>query len=59
MPWQMPKSMSDDEVYAVSAYILHLNGIIGVDEVIDRESLRKVRMPNWNGFKPYPATKLP
>ena len=59
MPWQMPKSMTDDEVYAVSAYILHLNGIIGVDEVIDRESLRKVRMPNWNGFKPYPATKLP
>ena len=59
MPWQMPKSLSDDEVFAVSAYILHLNGIIGADEVMDRESLPKVRMPNRNGFKPYPATKLP
>jgi len=59
MPWQMPKSMSDDEVYAVSAYILHLNGIIGPNEVMDRESLPKVRMPNRDGFKPYPAAKLP
>jgi cytochrome c len=54
MPYNEPKSLSDDEAYAVSAYILALNGIVGADEVIDAQSLPKVKMPNREGFVPFP-----
>lgn len=54
MPFTESKSLSADEVYAVSAYILSLNGIIGPDDVLDAESLHKVRMPNRDGFIPFP-----
>ena len=54
MPWDRPKSLTDDEVYAVAAYILNLNGIIGPDEVLDAQSLPKVKMPNREGFTPFP-----
>ena len=54
MPWIQPKSLTNDEVYAVSAYLLNLNGIIGADDVMDAQSLPKVRMPNRNGFIPFP-----
>ena len=54
MPFQEPKSLTSDEVYAVSAYILNLNGIVGTSDVLDAQSLPKVRMPNQNGFIPFP-----
>jgi S-disulfanyl-L-cysteine oxidoreductase SoxD len=54
MPWNQPKSLTNDEVYAVSAYLLNLNGIIGADDVMDAQSLPKVSMPNRNGFIPFP-----
>jgi S-disulfanyl-L-cysteine oxidoreductase SoxD len=54
MPWSETKSLTDSELYAVSAYILHLNGIIGADEVLDAQSLPKVKMPNRDGFIPFP-----
>jgi S-disulfanyl-L-cysteine oxidoreductase SoxD len=54
MPWNEPKSLSDSEVYAVSAYILHLNGVVGADDTLDAQSLPKVRMPNREGFIPFP-----
>jgi cytochrome c len=54
MPFQDSKSLSADEVYAVSAYILSLNGVIGPDEVLDARSLPRVRMPNRDGFIPFP-----
>jgi cytochrome c len=38
----------------VSAYILNLNGIIGANDVLDAQSLPKVRMPNRDGFIPFP-----
>ena len=57
MPYNEPKSLSDDEVYAVSAYILALNGIVGADEVIDAQSLPKVKMPNRDGFIPFPRAQ--
>jgi mono/diheme cytochrome c family protein len=50
MPFTQPFSLSDDDVYAVTAYLLYLNGIIEEDEVIDAESLPKVVMPNREGF---------
>jgi S-disulfanyl-L-cysteine oxidoreductase SoxD len=52
MPWTAPKSLSDNEVYAVTAYILRLNGIIGDNDVIDAETLPHVKMPNRDGFIP-------
>jgi hypothetical protein len=54
MPFQESKSLTSDEVYAVSAYILNLNGIVGSNEVIDAQTLPKVRMPNRDGFIPFP-----
>jgi S-disulfanyl-L-cysteine oxidoreductase SoxD len=50
MPLNAPKSLSDDEVYAVSAYILQLNGIIGEAEGMDAQTLPQVQMPNRDGF---------
>jgi S-disulfanyl-L-cysteine oxidoreductase SoxD len=54
MPWNQPKSLTDEEVYAVTAYLLNLNGIIGRDDVIDAQWLPKVKMPNRDGFIPFP-----
>jgi cytochrome c len=54
MPFQATKSLSADEIYAVSAYILSLNGIVGPDDVLDAQSLPRVRMPNRDGFVPFP-----
>jgi hypothetical protein len=54
MPFQEPKSLTADEVYAVSAYILNLNGITGSNDEINAQSLPKVRMPNRDGFIPFP-----
>src|SRR5215468_3372432 len=52
MPYQAPGSLSDDDTYAVVAYILSLNGILPADGKLDRDSLPKVRMPNRDGFVP-------
>ena len=54
MPFPASQSLSADEVYAVSAYILYLNGIIGANDVLDAQSLPGVRMPNRDGFIPFP-----
>ena len=50
MPWPQPKSLSSDEVYALTAYILALNKIIGESDVMNAETLPKVKMPNRDGF---------
>jgi S-disulfanyl-L-cysteine oxidoreductase SoxD len=50
MPLNNPMSLTADEVYAVSAYLLHLNGIVADDERLDARTLAKVRMPNRDGF---------
>src|SRR5258706_5619968 len=50
MPITNPLSLSDDEVYAVSAYVLFLNGIVGEDAVMDAQTLPQVKMPNRDGF---------
>ena len=52
MPFNAPQSLSPDQVYAVTAYILHLNGIVPEDATLDAASLPKVSMPNKDGFKP-------
>ena len=54
MPWDRPKSLTDEEVYAVAAYVLYLNGVIKQDDVLDAQSLPKVKMPNREGFTAFP-----
>ena len=50
MPADAPKSLSNDEVYQVTAYLLYLNGIIGEDTTVDASSLLAIEMPNADGF---------
>ena len=50
MPFQAPQSLTPDQVYAVTAYLLHLNGIVPGDAVLDAATLPQVQMPNRNGF---------
>jgi mono/diheme cytochrome c family protein len=50
MPWPQPKSLTDAEVYALTAFILAGNKIIGENEVVNAETLPKVKMPNRDGF---------
>jgi S-disulfanyl-L-cysteine oxidoreductase SoxD len=50
MPWTAPRSLTDEEVYAVTAYILHLNGIIGEGDVINAQTLPTVKMLNRDNF---------
>jgi len=50
MPFDKPGLLKPSEVYAVTAYILNLNGIIGETDVMDAKSLPKVKMPNRDGF---------
>jgi S-disulfanyl-L-cysteine oxidoreductase SoxD len=55
MPYTTPKTLTDNEVYALSAYILSLNKIIGENDVMNAQTLPKVKMPNAGKFTiPYP-----
>jgi S-disulfanyl-L-cysteine oxidoreductase SoxD len=53
-PFDNPGSLTADQVYAVTAYLLHRNGIIGAQEVMDATTLPRVKMPNRDGFVPDP-----
>ena len=50
MPFNAPQSLSNDEVYALTAYVLSLNGIVAADTVLDAQTLPKIKMPNRDGF---------
>jgi cytochrome c len=50
MPYKQPGTLSDPQVYAVTAYVLHLNKIIGETEAINAKTLPAVKMPNREGF---------
>ena len=52
MPYPTPGSLSNDDTYAVVAYILSLNGILPADGKVDRASLPNIKMPNREGFIP-------
>jgi cytochrome c len=53
MPLTAPQSLSNDEVYAVTAYILSVDGVVPKDAVLDARSLPLIRMPNRDGFVGY------
>jgi cytochrome c len=50
MPFQMPRSLTDDEVYALTAYILAENKLIGANDTMNAQTLAKVKMPNRDNF---------
>jgi cytochrome c len=50
MPYNAPQSLSADETYAVTAYVLRLNDLVAADAVMDSASLPRVAMPNRHGF---------
>jgi len=50
MPMDKPGVLSANEVYAVSAYVLYLNQLVGLDQTLDAATLARVRMPNRDGF---------
>lgn len=50
MPYPQPNSLSSDEVYALTAYILSLNQLIGENDTMNAQTLPKVQMPNRDGF---------
>src|SRR6266550_8111307 len=61
MPQNAPQSLSNEDVYAVSAYILSLNGLLPANATLDAKSLAAIKMPNRNMFvgDPRPDVKTP
>jgi mono/diheme cytochrome c family protein len=61
MPQNAPQSLSNEDVYAVSAYILNLNGLLPADATLDARTLSAIKMPNRNMFTgdPRPDVKSP
>jgi cytochrome c len=61
MPFPTPRTLSTDDVYALTAYILNLNNLVPDDFVANKESLPKVKMPNHDSFTwqdPRPDTAM-
>jgi cytochrome c len=50
MPFTQPESLTDDEVYAITAYVLHLNDIVDYEFVLTQDNLTDVEMPNAGNF---------
>ncbi len=63
MPFDHPGTLTPDDVYAATAYVLFLNGIVGENDLIDQTTLPKVKMPNRDGFvgdpRPDTGSKMP
>jgi S-disulfanyl-L-cysteine oxidoreductase SoxD len=60
MPWDRPQSLTPSEVYAVTTYLLFMNGIVSENTMLDAATLPRVRMPNRDGFTspdPRPDTR--
>jgi S-disulfanyl-L-cysteine oxidoreductase SoxD len=52
MPYTQPRSLTDDQVYALTAYLLFMNKVIGEADRMDATSLPRVKMPNRDNFFP-------
>src|ERR1700744_5508822 len=61
MPQNAPQSLSNEDVYAVAAYILNINGLLPADATLDAKSLSAIKMPNRKMFvgDPRPDVKNP
>jgi S-disulfanyl-L-cysteine oxidoreductase SoxD len=58
MPFEHPGTMTVDEVYAATAYVLFLNGIVAERDVLDQATLPQVKMPNRDGFTADPRPDI-
>ncbi len=57
-PMNAPGSFSSEQVYALTAYLLNLNGIVELGMRLDRATLSRIKMPNRDGFvRCYPEPK--
>jgi cytochrome c len=52
MPYETPRTLSADEVYSITAVLLHWNGIIGENDELNEKTLPQVKMSNREGFVP-------
>src|ERR1700760_2017324 len=61
MPQNAPQSLSNEDVYAVSAYILNMNGLLPADTTLDAKTLSAIKMPNRGMFTgdPRPDVRNP
>jgi S-disulfanyl-L-cysteine oxidoreductase SoxD len=59
MPFDHPGTLTVDEVYGATAYLLFLNGIVGEQDVLDQTTLPQVKMPNRDGFVADPRPDVP
>ncbi len=59
MPFPAPKSLTLQEVYALTAYVLYLNDIVEMDEEVSQKTLPGIRMPNRDGFVADPRPDTP
>jgi S-disulfanyl-L-cysteine oxidoreductase SoxD len=59
MPYQDPGTLTPQQVYALTAYLLYLNKIVGEQQIVDQHTLLLIRMPNRNGFVPDPRPDVP
>ena len=59
MPWPRPRTLTSDEVYSLTAFILAQNKIIGDGDTMNAQTLPKVRMPNRDGFIPRFPERIP
>jgi cytochrome c len=59
MPFDHPGTLTPDEIYGASAYVLFLNGVIGEQDIMNQTTLPQVKMPNRDGFVADPRPDLP
>jgi cytochrome c len=59
MPYAQPGTLTPDQTYALTAYLLYLNGIVNKNAELNERTLPRVRMPNRNGFVPDPRPDVP
>jgi S-disulfanyl-L-cysteine oxidoreductase SoxD len=59
MPYQKPRSLTVDETYSVTAFVLFMNGIVDEKADLNERTLARVKMPNRDGFVPDPRPDIP
>jgi mono/diheme cytochrome c family protein len=57
MPIQAPQSLTDDQVYAVVAYLLSIDKIVPDSATLDAAGVKAIQMPNRDGFIPWPSNE--
>jgi mono/diheme cytochrome c family protein len=59
MPFDHPGTLTAEEIYGTTSYLLFLNGVVAESEVVDQTTLPKVQMPNRHGFTADPRPDMP